>query len=97
MNSKPTYKELQKKLEMLEDEYVLYRQVDETYRTLVESTNDSLYIVDKDCRFLHSELLKHSQTLSCKHTPYYQYLLFASSTFQNLNHFLLFSEKTFSI
>jgi hypothetical protein len=54
MNSKPTYKELQKKREMLEDEYVLYRQGDETYLTLVESTNDFLYIVDKDCRFLHS-------------------------------------------
>jgi PAS domain S-box-containing protein/putative nucleotidyltransferase with HDIG domain len=52
MAAKPTYKELQKKLEILEDEFVSYRQMEETYRFLVESSSDSFYVVDKDCKYL---------------------------------------------
>ena len=62
MDAKPIYKELQKKLEMLENEYVLYRPMEETYRTLVELTNDSLYMVDKNCKYLFANnnyLVRH--------------------------------------
>ncbi len=52
MAGKPTYKELQKKFEMLEDEFARYRQLEQTYRFLVESSSDSFYVVDKDCRYL---------------------------------------------
>jgi PAS domain S-box-containing protein/putative nucleotidyltransferase with HDIG domain len=52
MAVKPTCKELQKKLELLKDELASYRQREETYRFLVESSSDSFYVVDKDCRYL---------------------------------------------
>lgn len=62
MVTKPTYKELQKKFEMLEDEFARYRQREEIYRSLVESSSDSLYMVDKDCRYLFANnnyLVRH--------------------------------------
>jgi PAS domain S-box-containing protein len=60
--TKPTFKELQKKFEMLENELVRCRQREETYRSLVESSSDSLYMVDKNCRYLfanNSYLVRH--------------------------------------
>jgi PAS domain S-box-containing protein len=62
MVTKPTYKELHKKLEMLEDEFARYRQREETYRSLVESSSESLYMVDKDCKYLFANnnyLIRH--------------------------------------
>ena len=52
MVTKPTNKELQKKFEMLEDEFARCHQREETYRFLVESSSDSFYVVDKDCKYL---------------------------------------------
>ena len=62
MVAKLTLKELQKKFEMLEDEFARYRQREEPYRSLVESSSDSLYMVDKDCKYLFANnnyLVRH--------------------------------------
>jgi len=59
MAKKPAYEELEKRLKELEKETSERKQTEEAlreseerYRSLVESTEDSIYLVDRNCRYL---------------------------------------------
>jgi PAS domain S-box-containing protein len=52
MADKPTYEELILKVKMLEKQASLHRHLEDVYRAVVESTSDSIYMVDKECRYL---------------------------------------------
>ncbi len=50
--AKPTLKELEHKINLLEKELLEYKRAERAYSLMVESTADSLYMVDRDCRYL---------------------------------------------
>ncbi|HUH65410.1 MAG TPA: PAS domain S-box protein, partial [Syntrophales bacterium] len=50
--TKPTYDELARRLSKLEKKVSEQTRLEEVYRSVVESTSDSIYMVDKDCRYL---------------------------------------------
>ncbi len=59
MTKKPSREELEKRVKELEKKIARFRQVEaavreseERYRSLVESTKDSIYLVDRNCRYL---------------------------------------------
>jgi diguanylate cyclase (GGDEF)-like protein/PAS domain S-box-containing protein len=52
MKNKLSYDELMLKLKELEKITSDHRRLEEVYRSLVESTSDSIYMVDKECRYL---------------------------------------------
>jgi diguanylate cyclase (GGDEF)-like protein/PAS domain S-box-containing protein len=52
MKNKPSYDELMFKLKELEKINSDHRRLEEVYRSVVESTSDSIYMVDRDCRYL---------------------------------------------
>ena len=52
MKNKLSYDELMLKLEELEKITSDHRRLEEVYRSVVESTSDSIYMVDKECRYL---------------------------------------------
>jgi diguanylate cyclase (GGDEF)-like protein/PAS domain S-box-containing protein len=52
MKNKLSYDELMIKLEELEKITSDHRRLEEVYRSVVESTSDSIYMVDKECRYL---------------------------------------------
>ena len=66
MNAKPTYEELEQKVALLSRKVNEQQAVENQYRNLVDSTSDSLYLVDSDCRYLfinqnHARRLKMPQ------------------------------------
>ncbi len=52
MKNKLSYDELMLKLKELEKITSDHRRLEEVYRSVVESTSDSIYMVDKECRYL---------------------------------------------
>jgi len=52
MESKPTYEELEQKVAELERNILQYENTENQYRYLVDSTTDSLYLVDEKCRYI---------------------------------------------
>jgi diguanylate cyclase (GGDEF)-like protein/PAS domain S-box-containing protein len=52
MKNEPSYNELTIKLKKLEKTISDQRRLEEVYRSVVESTADSIYMVDKDCQYL---------------------------------------------
>jgi diguanylate cyclase (GGDEF)-like protein/PAS domain S-box-containing protein len=52
MKNKLSYDELTLKLKELEKVTSDHRRLEEVYRSVVESTSDSIYMVDKECRYL---------------------------------------------
>lgn len=48
----PTYEELQKEVARLNEELSSCRQAESAYRLMLASSTDSLYMVDRDCRYL---------------------------------------------
>ncbi len=52
MESKPTYEELEQKIAELERNILQYENTENQYRYLVDSTTDSLYLVDEKCRYI---------------------------------------------
>lgn len=52
MDGKPTYADLEKKIAALNAELAAQKTVAAQYRNLVDSTDDSLYLVDADARYL---------------------------------------------
>lgn len=52
MEAKPTYEELIRTVEELEKKTSEYRRLEDVYRSVVESTSDSIYTIDEDCRYL---------------------------------------------
>lgn len=52
MEAKPTYAELEQKNKELSDKLHRQMEIENQFRNLVESTSDSLYLVDSDCRYL---------------------------------------------
>jgi len=52
MKSKSTYKELEQKISELERNILQYENTENQYRYLVDSTSDSLYLVDEKCRYI---------------------------------------------
>ncbi|MDD3250606.1 MAG: PAS domain S-box protein [Smithellaceae bacterium] len=66
MNDKPTYKELEQKVARLSQKVNEQQAIENQYRNLVDSTSDSLYLVDADGRYLfinhnHARRLKIPQ------------------------------------
>ncbi len=52
MKSKPTHEELKQKIAELERNILQYENTENQYRYLVDSTTDSLYLVDEKCRYI---------------------------------------------
>jgi diguanylate cyclase (GGDEF)-like protein/PAS domain S-box-containing protein len=52
MKNKLSYDELMLKLKELEKVTSGHKRLEEVYRSVVESTTDSIYMVDKECRYL---------------------------------------------
>ena len=52
MKNKLSYDDLMLKLKELEKITSDHRRLEEVYRSVVESTSDSIYMVDKECRYL---------------------------------------------
>ncbi|HRS82543.1 MAG TPA: PAS domain S-box protein [Smithellaceae bacterium] len=52
MNAKPTYEELEQKVALLSQKVSEQQSIENQYRNLVDSTTDSLYLVDSDGRYL---------------------------------------------
>ncbi len=52
MESKPTCEELEQKIAELERSILQYENTEKQYRYLVDSTTDSLYLVDEKCRYI---------------------------------------------
>lgn len=52
MGNKPTYNELWQKLKELEREASQWRWMEQVYRSVLESTSESIYLVDRNCRYL---------------------------------------------
>jgi two-component system cell cycle sensor histidine kinase/response regulator CckA len=52
MELKPTYEELEQKIAELERNILQYENTENQYRYLVDSTTDSLYLVDEKCRYI---------------------------------------------
>lgn len=52
MKSKLTYEELKQKIAKLERNILQYENTENQYRYLVDSTSDSLYLVDEKCRYI---------------------------------------------
>ncbi len=52
MEAKPTYEELEQKNAELSRKLHEQLEIENQYRNLVDSTSDSLYLVDADCRYL---------------------------------------------
>ena len=52
MEGKSTYEQLMLKVKALEKQASLHRYLEDVYRSVVESTSDSIYMVDKECRYL---------------------------------------------
>ena len=66
MNAKPTYEELEQKVALLSRKVNEQQAIENQYRNLVDSTSDSLYLVDADGRYLfinhnHARRLKMPQ------------------------------------
>jgi PAS domain S-box-containing protein len=66
MNAKPTYEELEQKVAGLSRKVNEQQAIENQYRNLVDSTSDSLYLVDSDSRYLfinhnHARRLKMPQ------------------------------------
>lgn len=52
MKDKPTQSEPTPKIKKLREKASAQRYREDVYRSVVESTNDSIYLVDEDCRYL---------------------------------------------
>ena len=52
MESKPTYEELEQKVVELERNILQYENTENQYRYLVDSTTDSMYLVDEKFRYI---------------------------------------------
>ena len=52
MESKPNYEDLEQKIKELEQGILRYENTENQYRYLVDSTTDSLYLVDEKCRYI---------------------------------------------
>ena len=52
MKTKPNYEDLEQKIKELEQGILRYENTENQYRYLVESTSDSLYLVDEKCRYI---------------------------------------------
>jgi PAS domain-containing protein len=52
MKSKPTHEELKQKIAELERNIQQYENTENQYRYLVDSTTDSLYLIDEKCRYI---------------------------------------------
>jgi len=52
MEAKPTYAELEQKNAELSEQLRQQQEMETRFRNLVDSTSDSLYLVDADCRYL---------------------------------------------
>jgi PAS domain S-box-containing protein len=52
MEAKPTYAELEQKNKELLEKLHKQMEIENQFRNLVESTSDSLYLVDSECRYL---------------------------------------------
>jgi two-component system cell cycle sensor histidine kinase/response regulator CckA len=52
MEVKPTYEELEHEIKKLSEKIIRQSEIENQYRNLVDSTSDSLYLVDEECRYL---------------------------------------------
>jgi two-component system cell cycle sensor histidine kinase/response regulator CckA len=52
METKPNYEDLEQKIKELEEGILRYENTENQYRYLVDSTTDSLYLVDEKCRYI---------------------------------------------
>ncbi|HEX7415836.1 MAG TPA: PAS domain S-box protein [Smithellaceae bacterium] len=52
METKPNYEDLEQKIKELEQIILRYENTENQYRYLVDSTTDSLYLVDEKCRYI---------------------------------------------
>jgi len=52
MEVKPTYEELEQEIRKLSEKIIRQSEIENQYRNLVDSTSDSLYLVDEKCRYL---------------------------------------------
>ena len=52
METKPNYEDLEQKIKELEQVILRYENTENQYRYLVDSTTDSLYLVDEKCRYI---------------------------------------------
>ena len=52
MEVKPTYEELEHEIRKLSEKIIRQSEIENQYRNLVDSTSDSLYLVDEECRYL---------------------------------------------
>jgi PAS domain-containing protein len=52
MEVKPTYEELEHEIVKLSEKIIRQSEIENQYRNLVDSTSDSLYLVDEECRYL---------------------------------------------
>jgi PAS domain-containing protein len=52
MKSKLTREELEHKINELEQKIIQFENTENQYRYLVDSTSDSLYLVDVQCRYI---------------------------------------------
>jgi len=50
MSKKPSYKELEKKIELLEEESERFKKVDREYRSLFTNSTDLIFLINKDYR-----------------------------------------------
>ena len=53
MNAKPTYEELEQKVALLSRKVNEQQAIENQYRNLVDSTSDSLYLVEADGLYLY--------------------------------------------
>src|SRR4030042_1219642 len=52
MKPKPTREELEQKIKELEHKILQFENTENQYRYLVDSTTDSLYLVDEQCHYI---------------------------------------------
>jgi two-component system, cell cycle sensor histidine kinase and response regulator CckA len=69
MEVKPTYEELQQEIRKLSEKIIRQSEIENQYRNLVDSTSDSIYLVDEECRyiFMNSNHARHLN-LPLEHT-----------------------------
>jgi two-component system, cell cycle sensor histidine kinase and response regulator CckA len=63
METRPTYAELEQKIAELSEKVRQQLALENQYRNLVDSTSDSLYLIDADCRYLFMNS-NHAQRLN---------------------------------